>query len=125
MCGWKAAHAVANAIRLNQLNHDGVMGYLAWWKKSFPEFHDYKAFFRTLAMMANINRDDLNYLYTIMQGPVLFTLNPYTVPQHHLEGMLPRIQEERPELLGKLQRMQTTPIEESMASFAKAGFPNR
>ena len=125
MCGWKAAHAVANAIRLNQLNQDGVIGYLNWWKKSFPEFHDYKAFFRTLNMMANISRDDLNYLYSIMQGPVLFTLNPYTVPQHHLQGKLPKIQEERPELVGKLQKMQTTPIEESMASFAKAGFPNR
>jgi histidinol-phosphate/aromatic aminotransferase/cobyric acid decarboxylase-like protein len=39
--------------------------------------------------------------------------------------MLPRIQEERPELIAKLQKMQTTPVEESMASFAKAGFPNR
>lgn len=125
LCGWKAAHAVANAIRLNQLNRDGVMDYLTWWKKSFPEFHNYKAFFRTLVMMATVDRDDLNYLYTVMQGPVLFTLNPYTVPQHHLQGALPRIQQERPELLVKLQKMQTTPIEESMASFAKAGFPNR
>jgi len=125
LCGWKTAHTVANAIRLNQLNRDGVMDYLTWWKKSFPEFHNYKAFFRTLVMMATVNRDDLNYLYSVMQGPVLFTLNPYTVPQHHLQGMLPRIQEERPELIAKLQKMQTTPVEESMASFAKAGFPNR
>jgi len=125
LCGWKAAHTVANAIRLNQLNRDGVMDYLTWWKKSFPEFHNYKAFFRTLVMMATVDRDDLNYLYTVMQGPVLFTLNPYTVPQHHLQGMLPRIQEERPALIGKLQKMQTTPVEESMASYAEAGFPNR
>jgi digeranylgeranylglycerophospholipid reductase len=125
MCGWKAAHSVAHAIRLNQLNREGVMGYLDWWKKSFPEFHNYKTFFRTLTMMATINRDDLNYLYSVMQGPVLFTLNPYTVPTHHLEGKMPQIQAERPELLGKLQKMQTTPIEEAMASYAKAGFANR
>jgi flavin-dependent dehydrogenase len=125
LCGWKAAHTVANAIRLNKLDREGVMDYLTWWKKSFPEFHNYKTFFRTLTMMANVNRDDLNYLYTVMQGPVLFTLNPYTVPTHHLQGAMPRIQKERPELLGKLQKMQTTPVEESMASYAKAGFPNR
>ena len=125
MCGWKAAHAAAYAIRLNQLNRDGVMGYLDWWKKSFPEFHNYKTFFRTLTMMATINRDDLNYLYSVMQGPVLFTLNPYTVPTHHHEGKMPQIQAERPELLGKLQKMQTTSVEEAIASYAKAGFANR
>ncbi|KPJ56246.1 MAG: hypothetical protein AMJ42_05565 [Deltaproteobacteria bacterium DG_8] len=128
MCGWKAAHAVAIALKDTQLNREGVMSYLDWWNKSFPEFHDYKAFFGQIAMMDQFTREDVNYLFNIIQDPLPFTLNPYKLPQHMGEILLkliPRIQEERPGLVGKLQRMQSIPLEELLASLSKAGFPNR
>ena len=115
MCGWKAAHAVATALQINQLNRDGVVSYLHWWKKSFLEFHDYKVFFGQIAMMDQFTREDVNYLFSIIQDPLPYTLNPYKLPQYLGEILLklmPRIQAERPELLDKLQRMQSTPLEE-------------
>ena len=128
MCGWKAAHAVATAFKINQLNREGVMSYLHWWKKSFLEFHDYKAFFGQIAMMDQFTREDVNYLFSIIQDPLPYTLNPYKLPQYVGEivfKLMPRIQAERPELLDKLQRMQSTPLEELLAPLSKAGFPNR
>ena len=128
MCGWKAAHAVATALRVNQLNRDGVMSYLHWWNKSFPEFHDYKAFFGQIAMMDQFTREDVNYLFSIIKDPLPFSMNPYKMPQHMGEILLkliPRIQAEKPELVGKLQRMQSAPLEKLLAPLSEAGFPNR
>lgn len=50
------------------------------------------------------------------------------MPQHMGEILLkliPRIQAEKPELVSKLQKMQTTPLEELLAPMAETGFPNR
>ncbi len=124
MCGWKAAHAVATALRTNQVNRDGIMGYLDWWRKSFPESHDYRTFFTVVTTMAQFAPEDLNYLYTIRQGPLSFTLNPYRGGQG-LKEVLPRIEAERPQLAERLRKVQTAPLEEMVAPLTEAGFPNR
>lgn len=128
MCGWKAAHAVAVALKDNKLNREGIASYVEWWNKSFPEFHDYKAFFGQVVMMDQFTREDVTYLFSIIQDPLLYTLNPYKMPQYMGEILLkliPRIQAERPELVAKLQKMQSAPLEEVLASLSKSGFPNR
>jgi len=128
MCGWKAAHAVATALKNNQLNKEGVMSYLDWWNKSFPEFHDYRAFFGQIIMMDQFTREDVNYLFSIIKDPLPFSMNPYKMPQHMGEivlKLIPQIQEEKPELLGKLQSLQSAPLEELLKRLAEAGYPNR
>ena len=128
MCGWKAAHAVATALKDNQLNREGVMSYLDWWNRSFPESHDYKAFFGQVVMMDQFTKEDVNFLFNIIQDCLPFTLNPYTVAKRWGEifsKLIPRIQAERPELGRKLQRMQSIPLEEVLAPLSEASFPNR
>jgi flavin-dependent dehydrogenase len=128
MCGWKAAHAVSTALKDHQLNREGVMSYLNWWNKSFPEFHDYRAFFGQIIMMDQFTREDVNYLFSIIKDPLPFSMNPYKMPQHMGEivfKLIPQIQAERPELLGKLQSLQSSPLEELLKRLAEAGFPNR
>jgi hypothetical protein len=39
--------------------------------------------------------------------------------------LIPKIQAERPELVNKLQKMQTMPLEEVLAKLSEASFPNR
>jgi len=128
MSGWKAANAVTVALKDNKLDREGIASYLEWWNKSFPESHDYKAFFGQVVMMDQFIKEDVNYLFNIIQDPLPFTLNPYKMAQHMGKTFLkliPRIQAERPDLVDKLQRMQSTPLEELLAPIAEAGFPNR
>ena len=128
MCGWKAANAVAVALRDNKLDRDGIAGYLEWWNKSFPEFHDYKDFFGQVVMMDQFTKEDVNYLFNIIQDSLPFTLNPYKMAQRWGEfffKLMPTIQAERPELVTKLQKMKSRPLEEVLALLSKASFPNR
>jgi hypothetical protein len=128
MCGWKAANAVAVALNDNKFDEEGVASYIEWWNKSFPEFHDYKAFFGQVVMMDQFTREDVNYLFNIIHDLLPFTLNPYKMAQRWGEifsKLIPKIQAERPDLANKLQKMQTMPLEEVLAKLSEAGFPNR
>jgi flavin-dependent dehydrogenase len=128
MCGWKAANAVVVALKDNKLDKEGIASYLKWWNKSFPEFHDYKAFFGQVVMMDQFAREDVNYLFKIIQDFLPFTLNPYKMAQRWGEiffKLIPKIQAERPELVSKLQKMQSIPLEEVLAPLSEASFPNR
>lgn len=128
MCGWKAANAVSVALKDNKLDREGILSYQEWWNKSFPESHDYKAFFGQVVMMNQFTKEDVNYLFSIIQDPLPFTLNPYEMAKRWGEifsKLVPKIQAERPELVSKLQKMQSIPLEELLSSLSEVSFPNR
>ncbi len=60
MCGWKAAHAITVALRDNEQHREGVLNYIEWWKKSYPEFDDYRNFFMFVPFCSIFSEEESN-----------------------------------------------------------------
>jgi digeranylgeranylglycerophospholipid reductase len=119
MCGWKAAHAVAVALRDDKPNRDGVSGYIDWWKKSYPEFDDYRNFVLFMPFRLTFSEEELNYLYGIIEGPLRATLSVYRVVRlvrSALEPIIPQIQKEMPSIVEKLKMMEIERADEILSA---------
>jgi len=128
MCGHKAAHAITLAFRENKLNRDGVESYLTWWKETFPDFHDYKDFLGLFAMFEVMEEDDINYLFSLLEGENLEpTLNPYRagkIMNGVVMSKIGQIEKENPTFMAKLQKLATSPVELFFRDSARKSFPN-
>jgi len=115
MCGWKAAHAVTIALRDNKPDREGVLNYIEWWKKSFPEFEDYRNFLMFFPFRLMFSEEEMNYLYGLIKSPLRSTLSAYRVVRlikSALEPMMSRIQKEMPSVVEKLKMMEINRIDE-------------
>jgi len=126
MAGRKAANAVTEALREGRLNREGVINYIDWWQKSFPGFMDYKEF---LALLSGglLGEDAVNYLYKLVDGILPCSLNPYNLLNNINSAIMRnmgKIQEERPDIIGKLQVLSSLPPEVLLKDFQVNGFPN-
>ncbi len=127
MCGRKAANAICEALREGKPNRDGVRNYIDWWHKNFPDFMDYTEFLQLLSSSL-VGEDIANYLYKLVTETLPCSLNPYNLLNNinaSIMSKMNKIQEERPEILQKLQQMAAIPVEKQMRQFAATGFPNR
>jgi flavin-dependent dehydrogenase len=115
MCGWKAANAVTVALRNNKPDRKGVINYIEWWKKSYPEFDDYRNFLMLIPFRLMFSEEELKYLYGLFKKPLRSTLKAYLVVRlikSALEPMIPQIQKEMPSVVEKLQMMDMDRIDE-------------
>lgn len=115
MCGWKAANAITVALRDNKPNREGILSYIEWWRRSYPEFDDYRNFMIFRPFRVIFSENDLNYLYSLFKGPLRSTLNPFLVVRlvkQALEPMMSKIQKERPSLAKKLNKLEIDNINE-------------
>ena len=126
MAGRKAANAVSEALREGKPDREGVKNYIDWWHKSYPEFMDYQEF---LALLSGglLGEDALNYLYKLVTGILPCSLNPYNL-LNSVNGTIMqnmgKIQEERPDIVAKLQALMALPIDLQLKDFILKGFPN-
>jgi flavin-dependent dehydrogenase len=114
MCGWKAANAITVALRENKPDREGVVDYIEWWKKSYPEFDDYRNFFMFVPFCFMFSQEELNYLYSLFKSPLRSTLNPYLVVRRvkkALEPMMQQVQRDMPSLAEKLNMLEVEHIE--------------
>jgi hypothetical protein len=114
MCGWKAANAITVALRDNKPNRDGILHYIEWWKKSYPEFDDYRNFMMFAPFCFIFSEKELIYLYNRFSSPLRATLNPFLVVRivkKALEPELSQIQKEMPSVLEKLQMLEVDNVE--------------
>jgi flavin-dependent dehydrogenase len=122
MCGWRAANAVTVALRDNKPDREGVLNYLEWWKKSYPEFDDYRNFFMFWAFWSIFAEKELNYLFSLIKSPLRSTLNPFLVVRiikKALEPMMSQIQKEMPSAAEKLKMLEIDNIENIAANLKK------
>ena len=115
MCGWKAANAVAVAMRDNKPDREGIINYIEWWKKSFPEFDDYRNFLLFFPFRLMFSEEELNYLYGLFKSPLRSTLSAYRVVRlikSTLEPLLTQIQKEMPSVVEKLKMMEIDKVDE-------------
>ncbi|MCK5512965.1 MAG: hypothetical protein KAJ00_00570, partial [Deltaproteobacteria bacterium] len=95
-------------------NREGLQTYLTWWKDSFLQY-DYKGYLRSLAMLYVLNAEDVRYVYSLLDKPLSCTLNPHKLEELMNAAILERlpvIQTERPEILDKMQKIATEPLED-------------
>jgi flavin-dependent dehydrogenase len=125
-CGWKAANALSLALVGDKFEEEAIAGYLKWWNDIFyGQFGDVE--FPELSFSKYLSADDIDYLVGLVTKPFSATLDFFElfsgIGDAYVE-LLPRIQEERPDVYEKLFQMRDA-MEEDNKRSAKAGFPNR
>ncbi len=125
MCGWRAANAVTVALRDNKPDREGVLSYIEWWKKSFPEFDDYRNMMMFFPFRFMFSEEEMNYLLSLFEKPLRATLNPFLVGrviQQSLAPMLSKVQEEMPSLIEKLKVLEIDTIEQVVLDLKQSGY---
>lgn len=122
MCGWKAANAVTVAIRDNKPDREGILGYLNWWKKSFPEHDDYRNMLLFFPFTLIFSKEELIYLYNLISKPLRTTINPFLTVSIFKEALTPymtRIDQEMPEAAKKINLLDVKNIEIILSDIKK------
>jgi flavin-dependent dehydrogenase len=115
MCGWKAAHAITVALKDNKLDREGVLDYISWWNKSYPEFDDYRNFLMIVPFGVLFSEEELTYLFGLFEKPLPPNHNPFLVVRlikKALLPMMPRIEKEMPSVVEKLQMLEIDKVDE-------------
>lgn len=109
MCGYHAGNAIKNEL----LGKNGFLEYTTWWNNAF-EFNcenslEFIKLYGTLAMKVHYSDDELDYLFSLLDGKVLNgNFNQYEVPKTVWNSILQykeKIKEERPELFERIKKI--------------------
>jgi len=122
MCGWRAANAITVALRDNKPNREGVLNYIEWWKRSYPEFDDHRNFFMFVPFCFFFSEEELNYLYDLFKSPLPSNNNPFLVVRlvkQALKPLMPQIKEEMPKVFEKLNLLEIDHIDKITADVKK------
>jgi len=123
--GWKAGNAIATAIKEERvgLESQAISDYIQWWKTTYTEGYRHEDYLMNFALPFVIDKEeDLNYIFSLIKEPLPPCWNPYVAISHLgqlVQGLLPTIQKERPDLLPKLGMM-SKPMTEILESTTKA-----
>jgi digeranylgeranylglycerophospholipid reductase len=126
LSGHKAANAICEALHRGQPNRQGIMNYILWWKKNWPETHDYKDFLCYPVFFRIFTEDELNYLHGVITKKLFWSMNPFNLYGHIMRGMQPYVEKirlERPELARKLEKFTPQQAESMMKPATRIGFP--
>jgi len=114
MCGWKAANGITVALKDNMSDREGVLDYIEWWRKSYPEFEDYRNFMLLSPFRLIFSEKELIYLFGLFKSPLLSSFSPFKIVKlvkQALEPMMPQIKEEMPSVFEKLKMLEVDNID--------------
>ena len=126
LSGHKAAHAVSKALHTGKANREGVMDYIQWWKKNWPEAHDYRDFVCYPVFFNLFNEDEHNYLHRIIDKKLPWSMNPfrfYMNIKRALQPYMNRIKREMPAIAKKIEGLSLETSVEQMRPRTRLGFP--
>ena len=127
MSGFKAAHAVTQALRDGATGEASIASYDLWWRRHFPQSQDYVEFLQILSSTL-VGQDKAEYLYRLITETLPCSLNPYKLHRSinaAIMQQMAKIQKERPDILATLQSFGSLPVAEQLKPFIMTGFPNR
>jgi len=128
LSGHKAAHAVSRALHTGQVNRQGVMEYIEWWKQNWAQTHDYKEFLCYPVFNRLFTEEEHNYLHRIVTRKLPWTLNPFKLYERLMQGIAPhmeQIRQEKPALAEKIVGFKPELTPRLMRQVARAGYPPR
>ena len=126
--GWKAGNAVAAALKEDTMGigSRAIAEYVQWWKATYIEKCSHDAYLMNFALPYVLDTaDDLNYLFSLIGEPLAPCWNPYAAIGHIgqlMQGLAPRIQKERPDIMMKLAKM-SRPMTEVLGAATRACEP--
>ena len=126
--GWKAGCAVAAALKEDKvgMQSQGISSYLDWWKSTYIEKCSHEAYLMNFALPYVIDREeDLDYIFSLVKEPLPPCWNPYAAVNHmgrFMQGVMPTIQKERPDIMAKLAKM-SSPMTEILEKTTKECMP--
>jgi digeranylgeranylglycerophospholipid reductase len=119
MPGWKAANSVTEALIKGQRNKEGFSAYLQWWDKYFYQPHGKRLASSGGAEIKDyLSPEDIDYLVSLAPEILPGTMNFFVIMRsigRTFAGLLPKIQEERPDIMQKLLAMRSSPKELALA----------
>lgn len=125
-CGWKIANAITLASIEDKFDEETFADYLQWWDDNF-----YKPFghieFGEFKFSKYLTPDDMNYLASLIEKPLPPTLDFFQLfseLKNAYRDLIPRIQEERPDVFERLITMRDAKETDKKQSI-QAGIPNR
>ena len=106
--GWKAGHAASVALQEENLGLEvtATTKFADWWKEAYVNYYSHEAYMKGFALPIILNEPgDIDYLFSLIKETVRPGFNPYTSPLSEIfQRLMPTIQQERPDILQKLQR---------------------
>lgn len=109
--GWKAGNAIAAAVKEDSIGiaARGISDYVKWWQDVYVNGYRHEDYIMNFALPYVIDRGaDFDYICSLAEAPLPPCWNPYAAISHlgqFMQGVMPQIQQERPELLPKLAKM--------------------
>ena len=103
------------------------MNYITWWKRNWPETHNYRDFLCYAVFFRIFTEDELNYLHRLITQRLFWSLNPFNLYGHIMRGIAPhlgRIRSERPGLARKLEGFTPQTAAALMKPATRLGFPS-
>ena len=126
LSGHRAANAVCAALHTGRADRQGVMHYIDWWKRNWPQTHDYRDFLCYAVFFNYFTEAELNYLHRIINEKLFWSLNPFNLYGHIWRGIQPhmtKIKKERPALAEKLEKFSPQTAQRLMKPVTRLGFP--
>jgi len=107
--GWRGGCAAATALKERELGiaPKALAAYEDWWLNTYIKQYDYQDYLSVFGLAYTmVNADVIDYVFGLM-GETAFppTFNPYTAVGllgTRLQGLMPRIMAERPDILQQL-----------------------
>lgn len=128
LSGHKAANAICTALHTGKPNREGVMDYISWWKKNWPETHDYRDFVCYPVFFNLFTEDELNYLHRIIDQKLPWSLNPFKLYGTIVQAIAPhlkRIESEKPLMAKKIASLKPQRAVSLMKPVTRMGYPLR
>jgi len=124
--GHRAAHAVCKALHTGKPNREGVIDYIEWWKRNWPETHDYRDFLCYPVFFNLFNEDELNYLHRIVVQKLPWSLNPFKLYGSITRAVAPlmeQIRREKPLMAKKIESLKPETSVSMMKPATRLGYP--
>jgi len=109
--GWKAGNAIAAAVKEERaaIRPQAVDDYVCWWRSAYVDRYRHEDYLMNFSLPYVIDTgSDLDYIFSLVKDPLPPCWNPYAAITHIgglMGGLMPRIQQERPDVARKLAGM--------------------
>jgi flavin-dependent dehydrogenase len=124
--GWKAGHAASLAIQEENLGLEvtAPAKFADWWKQAYANYYNPEIYMKGFALpLILTDPADIDYVFSLIKEPLRPGFHPYSSAlAEQLQKITPIIQEERPDILKKMQ-MGGLPFREIVAEVAKDDMP--
>ncbi len=124
--GWKAGQTISTAIQEENLELEvtAISRYINWWKDTYINRYDHEVYMKGMARSSILGTEEtVNYFFGLINETLPAHYNPYSVGSGEvMTKIIPIIQQERPDILQKLQRT-SLPFAEIIAEITNISKP--